>query len=355
MVRHGQPVWTRTWYVSLVALVIVSLAACAGGVGTAPQPKAGEPAAASSPAAPAPAAASKPAADAPSQAPIPVRLSLVSPSSAYAPMWVAYEEGYFREQGLDVSLTAVQPVPGAQALIAGDFELQATGPQVIDSRLAGADLVYIADLLPVFVFDVYSQPEIRTIADLKGGTLGATQAGATTDYAARAFAQHFGLEIGSDLEISYNNAMPALVATLHNRLISAALLSAPSTVQARSLGLHRLASLAEIKLPFMHSAMVARQAWVAANEDTARRYLAAYVRGIAAAKANPELATRVIGKYTQVDDPEQLRESYEFVRNVWPVRPTVSRASVQAVIDAVPDARGRSLTAESMIYDGLVP
>jgi hypothetical protein len=33
----------------------------------------------------------------------------------------------------------------------------------------------------------------------------------------------------------------------------------------------------------------------------------------------------------------------------------VSRASVQAVIDAVPDARGRSLTAESMIYDGLVP
>ena len=65
--------------------------------------------------------------------------------------------------------------------------------------------------------------------------------------------------------------------------------------------------------------------------------------------------TREISKYTQVDDPEQIRESYEFVPDVWPVRPTVSRASVQAVIDAVPDARGRNLTAESMIYDGLVP
>ena len=50
----------------------------------------------------------------------------MSASSAYGPIWVAYEEGYFQEQGLDVSLTAVQPVPGAQALIAGDFDLSAT-------------------------------------------------------------------------------------------------------------------------------------------------------------------------------------------------------------------------------------
>jgi NitT/TauT family transport system substrate-binding protein len=351
----GRPAWGGAWWVALISSVLPLLAACSGGAAPAASPKAGGPPAASSAAPAAPAAVSKPAVGAPSQTPIPLRLSLVSPSSAYAPMWVAHEEGYFQEQGLDVSLTAVQPVPGVQALIAGDFDLQATGPQVIDARLAGADLVYIADLLPVFVFDVYSQPEIRTVADLKGGTLGATQAGATTDYAARAFARHVGLELGSDFDLTYNNAMPALVAALQNRQLSAALLSAPSTVQARSLGLHRLASLAELKLPFMHTAMVARQAWVAEHEDSARRYLAAYVRGIATAKANPELAMRVVGKYTQVDDPEQLRESYEFVRDVWPVRPTVSRASVQAVIDAVPDARGRSLTAESMIYDGLVP
>jgi ABC-type nitrate/sulfonate/bicarbonate transport system substrate-binding protein len=69
---------------------------------------------------------SKPAPAAPSQAPIPLRLSLVSASSAYGPIWVAYEEGYFQEQGLDVSLTAVQPVPGAQALIAGDFDRTST-------------------------------------------------------------------------------------------------------------------------------------------------------------------------------------------------------------------------------------
>jgi NitT/TauT family transport system substrate-binding protein len=286
---------------------------------------------------------------------VPLRVSIASLSSANTPILVAYEEGYFREQGLDVSLTAVQPVPGAQALIAGDFELQATGPQVIDARLAGADLVYIADLLPVFVFDMYAQPEIRTVEDLKGSLLGVTQAGATTDYAARAFARHYGLEIGTDFELSYNNTIPALVAALNNRLLGAALLSAPGTAMARSLGLHRLVSLADLKLPFMHTSMIASQAWVAKNEATARRYLTAYTRGIATAKSNPELAMQLIGKYTQVDDPEQLRESYEFVRDVWPLRPTVTRAAVQAVIDAVPDARARNLTAESLIYDGLVP
>src|SRR5690349_6238132 len=140
MPRYGRPVWGGARWVALISSVLPLLAACAGGAAPAASPQAGGPPAASSAPPAAPAAASQPAAGAPSQAPIPVRLSLVSASSAYAPIWVADEEGYFREQGLDVSLTAVQPVPGAQALIAGDFDLQATGPQVIDARLAGADL-----------------------------------------------------------------------------------------------------------------------------------------------------------------------------------------------------------------------
>ena len=43
----------------------------------------------------------------------------------------------------------------------------------------------IADLVPVFVFDVYTQPEIRAAADLRGGSIGITQPGATTDFAAQ--------------------------------------------------------------------------------------------------------------------------------------------------------------------------
>jgi ABC-type nitrate/sulfonate/bicarbonate transport system substrate-binding protein len=338
----------------LVAYMLGALVACGGTQGGS-RPTAAGPSATSAPPVASTAAQQPGQAAASPPQPATLHFAYTGPSAAFTPVWVAQEEGYFREQGLEVTQTSVQPAPGAQALVAGDFQLEATGPQVVDARLGGADLVYVADLVPYFVFDVYAQPEIRTVADLKGGTLGATQAGATTDYAARAFARHVGLELGSDFDLSYNNAMPALVAALQNRQLSAALLSAPSTVQARSLGLQRLVSLAELKLPFMHSAMIARQAWVAENEATARRYLAAYVRGMATAKANPDLAMRAIGKYTQVDDPEQLRESYEFVRDVWPLRPTVSRAAVQAVIDAVPDARGRSLTAEALIYDGLVP
>jgi NitT/TauT family transport system substrate-binding protein len=284
-----------------------------------------------------------------------VAFAYTGPSAAFTPAWVAQEEGYFREQGLEVTLTSVQPAPGAQALIAGDFQIESTGPQVVDARLGGADLVYIADQVPYFVFDVYAQPDVRDAAALKGGTIGATQAGATTDFAAQAYAQRVGLTIGQDLQVQYVGSMPALLAAMQNKLITAAILSAPTTLAARKAGFTRLVALADLKIPFEHAAMVASRGWAQEHEDTTRRFLRAYERGIETTRGNADVAMKAIAKYTEVTDPEELREAYDAFKDVFPPRPTVSRDAVRAVLDYDADPRAKSLDVESLIYDALVP
>src|SRR5262249_7628874 len=154
-------------------------------------------------------------------------------------------------------------------------------------------------------FDIYSQPDIRDPAGLKGGTIGVTQAGATTDYAARAFARHYGLEIGRDLEVSFAGSTPAMVAALSNRLISAGVLSPPSNLMARDAGMHKLVALSDLHLPFEHTALAARRSWVQANQDTVRRFLAAMAQGTEMTRSNADVAMKAIGEYMRIEDPEQ--------------------------------------------------
>jgi ABC-type nitrate/sulfonate/bicarbonate transport system substrate-binding protein len=352
--RGRAPSKRRGWPKGCLALTAMAmlLAGCAGG-GAAPM----KPAPPGGAAAPPGATAAQPAAQAPtaSSAPVTLNFAYTGPSAAFTPVWVAFEAGHFQAEAIELTLTSVQPAPGAQALIAGDFDIEATGPQVVDARLGGADLVYIADLVPVFVFDVYTQPEIRAAADLRGGSIGITQPGATTDFAAQAFARRNGLQIGQDLQVNFVGSMPGLVASLSNKLISSAILSAPSTLAANKAGMHKLVALAELKIPFEHAALVASRAWVQGHADQTRRFLRAYVRGIETTRNNPDAALQAISKYTQVTDPEELRESYEAFRTVIPLPPRVAREAVQAVIDYHADPRAKSLEVESLIYDSLIP
>ncbi len=342
---------------ALVALVGL-LGACSAGAPAA-KPSAAAPTTgpAASGVTSAPAPASQTAGSAPTAEPQPATIAYAytGPSAAFTPTWVAQEEGYFREQGLEVTLTSVQPAPGAQALIAGDFQLESTGPQVIDARLGGADLVYVADQVPYFVFDVYAQPDIHDPAALKGQSIGVTQAGATTDFAAQAYAKRIGLTIGQDVQVNYVGGMPGLLAALQNRLIASAILSAPTTLAARKAGFTRLAALADLKIPFEHAAVVGSRAWAQEHADVARRFLRAYVRGIETTRANSGAAIAAIKKYTEVEDPEELREAYDAFKDVFPSRPTVSREAVRAVIEYDQDPRAKSLDVESLIYDALVP
>ncbi|HET9548569.1 MAG TPA: hypothetical protein VFQ03_00260, partial [Candidatus Binatia bacterium] len=45
----------------------------------------------------------------------------------------------------------------------------------IDVALEGADTVYIANTASRFIFHLYGDPAVKTVADLKGKVLAATQ------------------------------------------------------------------------------------------------------------------------------------------------------------------------------------
>ncbi len=92
-----------------------------------------------------------------------------------APIWVAQEGGYFTKHGVNVDLSYLAATSAVQAMVGGGQEVGFVGNQGIDAKLEGADLIYVASGLPTFVFQLYSRPEIKSLADLKGKVVAVTQ------------------------------------------------------------------------------------------------------------------------------------------------------------------------------------
>ncbi|MGZ9220198.1 MAG: ABC transporter substrate-binding protein, partial [Candidatus Binatia bacterium] len=108
-------------------------------------------------------------------------------SAFNAPFWIMNDAGFYKEEGLDVDTMYIASSPvAAKATLAGDVVISAQNSQVIaDSGLQGGDLVAIGATVNIVPFYVMAAPEIKTVADLKGKTIGVSRFGAATDFGMR--------------------------------------------------------------------------------------------------------------------------------------------------------------------------
>src|SRR5919204_6949551 len=118
-------------------------------------------------------------------------------------MWYAFEKGIFKERGLDVDMQSING--GAQtsaALLANQIQIgQFGGSEALSAVAAGADLVVVANMAPVYPYILYAQKNIKTIQDLKGKRVGVSNKGGSSDIATRASLTANGLDPDTDVEI----------------------------------------------------------------------------------------------------------------------------------------------------------
>ena len=163
------------------------------------------------------------------------KLTVIYPaiSGINAPLWYTAEQNIFPKYGLEVELiyipTALQVT---RVVLTGDSQIAFSGgAPVVNAVLSGADLVFVGGVANVPAFYMMALPEIKSVADLKGKTVGVTRFGSSTDFALRYLVQKNGFNPDKDLNILQLGGMPELAAALSKRLIVAAPLSAPTHIR----------------------------------------------------------------------------------------------------------------------------
>ena len=130
---------------------------------------------------------------------VPVGIPSISISSGS--FIVAKEAGFYKEEGLNVDLVVMRGAPAIQGLIGGTVPFASSGGAGLLPIVRGAPLRIVFTTFSRPMFWVYSKPEIQTVEELRGKTIGVSSIGSGPDTLLRTMLKKHGLDGGRDVVI----------------------------------------------------------------------------------------------------------------------------------------------------------
>jgi NitT/TauT family transport system substrate-binding protein len=290
----------------------------------------------------------------------------------HAPWYAALAEGYFKDEGLDVSIIPGQGTAQViQAVESGTANLGFVDvPSLVLARANGSKIKMLAvnyQKAPYAVFTLSNGANVTEPKQLEGLTLG-SGAGSFTPKIIKGFMNQKGLD-PDKLSIT-NVAPPARASALLTGKVPAIeffVMSKPGLEQgAKDAGTElRTLLLADHGLELYSNGIAATEDYIAKNPDVVKKFVRAALKGWKFAMANPDKAAADELKYKASLKPDVIKAELEVVRNL-AVTPDVKAhgygwfepAKMQANLDFVKKyigVSGNAPKASDLYLTGYLP
>jgi NitT/TauT family transport system substrate-binding protein len=262
-----------------------------------------------------------------------VRINWSSVTGWMSGIWLAYEEGIFKKNDLEVELLHI---PGASraisALVADEISFSSMDFQTaMQAYLNGADVVVVVgggNRLPV---SLLARPEIKKVSDLKDKKIGVARLGSLTYTAIIYIVNKAGLTPRDYQMLALVN-QPNILNALLGGQIEAGVLASPGSIRARKAGFNELVNLLKDGPEYPAWGIGTTSRYIRANQEITRRVVRSYVEAVHLFKNNKRAAVRVLQKYTKLNDADILEETYKEVAENLEGVPYVNRDGLALIL-----------------------
>ncbi len=286
------------------------------------------------------------------------KLNVVYPaiSGINTALWTASEANTFQKYGLDVTLVYIPTAPQVvRVMLSGDSQISLTGgAPVVNANLSGADLVFVGGVANVPAFYLMALPEIKSIEDLRGKTVGVTRFGSSTDFTMRYVLEKHGLYPEKDVTLLQIGGMPELAAAISKRLIVAAPFSSPTNLRAKNIGARVLIDMAKAGVYFPHTSIATTRSYIRTHREVVLNFLRGYSEGIQKMIADKAFAKKVIQKYTRDRDDEIVETTYEYALDYVARPPYPTREGIVETLKQSSHAKAKTANPDDFIDMSLV-
>jgi NitT/TauT family transport system substrate-binding protein len=218
------------------------------------------------------------------------------PDPAHLTFRLAQKAGFLKAEGFDAEIITIAGPLAAMALTSGDLGYFA-GLGILRSIIQGLPLKLVACFRPLPHFVLVSRPEIKSVKELKGKTIGVLNFGAGADVIGRMIFAHFGLDPQKDIRFVAGGGSESRLARMQQGLLDATLVTPPSDFYGKKLGFHVLARAAEL-FTYPISGLIAPDKIIRERPEEIKRLIRAGIRANRYIKENREGTIQVlIGTY----------------------------------------------------------
>jgi NitT/TauT family transport system substrate-binding protein len=247
------------------------------------------------------------------------RIGISAPVVTIFPVWMGEAGGFYEKEGVKVEVITMEGgTRGVQVLMSGEIQAMHVGlAPVVQANKQGADLRLVTSTGNTIPITIFGTAAIKSMAELKGKTIGISTFGSETDIAISIALKQIGLT-RQDVTISQIGGSSQRFGALSAGRIDAAPLLEPGITMAKEKGFNPLLDLAAAKTPWIFDSVVVTNAYLKGQRDTLTRFVRGYVAGAYLALSDEKKAKEVIAQKFKTSDPKVIDATYADFKRMMP-------------------------------------
>jgi len=212
----------------------------------------------------------------------------------HVPTYVALDEGFFKQEGLDATLVELQASSQVAAVLSGNLDCAPIPSGGAQAALSGAKIMYIVGESLKSQWTLTTRKEIDKPQDLEGKTIGLGRpGGADYDEVQAVLHRFFHMEAGKDYKVISFQAEPERIAAMSNDDIQGASLSIPHAVVAQQAGLKVLLRTGDY-IPRAGGTIFCMQSYVEQHPETVKKIIRAIAKAVMYFRTNKAGSIKVL-------------------------------------------------------------
>jgi len=247
------------------------------------------------------------------------------------PLFAAQAKGFFKDAGKEVELVQIRSNIGLSGLLGGSVDYYTSFSSAVTlAAQQGSPIVGIFSMIERPSLYLVSRPEIKSVADLKGKTIGLGSIGGITVTITRRMLAHYGINT-NEFTIVSSGDLPVRLAAVQAGAIHATLAGPPAPTLAKELGLNVLGSAADV-VDFPLAGLSAATSKLKSNRTEVVSVLTALLRGLLFVHNQRSDAVSLAQKLFKMD--RALAEaSYDQTLKAYSKDGTASAKGIESVLE----------------------
>jgi len=254
----------------------------------------------------------------------PTKVGIPAQNLTALPFFVAQEKGYYRDEDLEVQLILMSPPVSTLALIGGDIDFSTAAGGALTSAVRGAPIRFLFHTYYRGLYWLYTRPEIRDVAGLKGKKIGLSGIGSGPYYLVLELLKRQGLAGGRDVTILVTGTQSSSFGALAGGTVDATSLSPPFMFRAQDAGFRQLVAFVNEDFVELQSAVVVKDSLLQSDRAFVEKFMRATLKGFFYARDNRAGTIPIAARLLKIKDDVAAR-TYDLYRSAMTSNGTIDR------------------------------
>ncbi len=259
-----------------------------------------------------------------------VRVGTSSRGFGALPIYVAEKKGFYAKVGLRPEMIMIRSSVAVPALLSGDLDYYNGVQPAVSAALKGLPIKLVMMGGEKVFFLVLVKPQVRTLNDLRGKTIGVSAIGSTVHFSLLKVLNHFGFEAGRDINLIAAGDVRSQLAALQAGKIDAASHGPPLDSLGIRLGYKVLLWDKDyVDIPI--SGLDVSERHLQSSPDQVKRMIMALIEAQRFIRSQKEESTRLIAEWMSVDQ-STAENLYKNLGSIFSSDGTMKEATLRATI-----------------------